>query len=91
MQEPLRSNFRVQRFLCHQLEALQRRKQWNPMSSPDKRCCGSGVCIINDAGECWCGQVWDGEKMAAPSLALRSVSNGAQEQAQDLGKLESDS
>jgi hypothetical protein len=38
------------------------------MKSPDKRCCGSGVCIINDAGECWCGQVWDGEKMAAPSL-----------------------
>ena len=40
------------------------------MKAPDKRCCGSGVCIINDAGECWCGQVWDGEKMAAPSLNL---------------------
>ncbi|QWD81215.1 hypothetical protein [Polynucleobacter sp. MWH-S4W17] len=38
------------------------------MKTPDKRCCGSGVCIINDAGECWCGQVWDGEKMSAPSL-----------------------
>jgi len=38
------------------------------MKAPDKRCCGSGVCIINDAGECWCGQVWNGEKMAAPSL-----------------------
>lgn len=32
------------------------------MNTPDKRCCGSGVCIINDVGECWCGQVWDGEK-----------------------------
>jgi len=42
------------------------------MKAPDKRCCGSGVCIINDAGECWCGQVWDGEKMAAPSLNLPS-------------------
>lgn len=41
------------------------------MKTPDKRCCGSGVCIINDAGECWCGQVWDGEKMAAPSLNLQ--------------------
>jgi hypothetical protein len=41
------------------------------MQSPDKRCCGSGVCIINDAGECWCGQVWDGEKMAAPSLNVK--------------------
>lgn len=38
------------------------------MKTPEKRCCGSGVCIINDAGECWCGQVWDGEKMSAPSL-----------------------
>jgi hypothetical protein len=38
------------------------------MKAPDKRCCGSGVCIINQAGECWCGQVWDGEKMSAPPL-----------------------
>ena len=29
----------------------------------DKRCCGRGVCIINDEGVCWCGQRWDGEKM----------------------------
>jgi hypothetical protein len=43
------------------------------MKTPDKRCCGSGVCIINDAGECWCGQVWDGEKMSAPSLNLQSA------------------
>lgn len=41
------------------------------MKAPDKRCCGSGVCIINEAGECWCGQVWDGEKMSAPSLNLQ--------------------
>jgi hypothetical protein len=38
------------------------------VKAPDKRCCGSGVCIINEAGECWCGQVWDGEKMSAPPL-----------------------
>ena len=43
------------------------------MSKPDERCCGSGVCIINDAGECWCGQVWDGEKMAAPSLNIKTM------------------
>ena len=43
------------------------------MKAPDKRCCGSGVCIINDAGECWCGQVWDGEKMAAPNLNLNKT------------------
>jgi hypothetical protein len=45
------------------------------MVSPDKRCCGSGVCIIDDAGQCWCGQVWDGEKMSAPSLIVQSSIN----------------
>jgi hypothetical protein len=40
------------------------------MATTDKRCCGSGVCIIDDAGQCWCGQVWDGEKMAAPALTI---------------------
>jgi hypothetical protein len=34
----------------------------------DDRCCGSGTCIINDQGECWCGQQWDGEKMCATKL-----------------------
>jgi hypothetical protein len=34
----------------------------------DTRCCGSGACIINQEGECWCGQAWDGEKMSWPKL-----------------------
>ena len=34
----------------------------------DKRCCGSGSCIINDEGVCWCGQRWDGEGMVPPNL-----------------------
>jgi hypothetical protein len=59
------------------------------MKTPDKRCCGSGVCIINDAGECWCGQVWDGEKMAAPSLKMHSAIDKSQDQNSD--KLTSDS
>jgi hypothetical protein len=29
----------------------------------DPRCCGTGTCIINNEGTCWCGQHWDGEKM----------------------------
>ena len=29
----------------------------------DSRCCGSGTCLINVEGVCWCGQRWDGEKM----------------------------
>jgi hypothetical protein len=44
------------------------------MASTDNRCCGSGVCIINADGECWCGQVWDGEKMAPPILTAQAPS-----------------
>lgn len=59
------------------------------MKATDKRCCGSGVCIINDAGECWCGQVWDGEKMAAPNLKLnmpkRLASEVDEKLSQDFG------
>ena len=32
----------------------------------DERCCGTGTCIINPEGFCWCGQKWDGEKMCFP-------------------------
>ncbi|QWE24148.1 hypothetical protein FD977_07730 [Polynucleobacter sp. AP-Elch-400A-B2] len=59
------------------------------MKAPDKRCCGSGVCIINEAGECWCGQVWDGEKMSAPPLMSAksqptdSESTGSKPESQD--------
>jgi hypothetical protein len=35
----------------------------------DPRCCGTGTCLINAAGECWCGQRWDGEKMCHAPLA----------------------
>jgi hypothetical protein len=34
----------------------------------DPRCCGTGTCIINAEGVCWCGQVWNGEKMCMPIL-----------------------
>lgn len=32
----------------------------------DPRCCGTGTCIINEDGQCWCGQRWDGERMCFP-------------------------
>ena len=32
----------------------------------DERCCGTGTCIIDAQGNCWCGQQWDGEKMCRP-------------------------
>ena len=33
----------------------------------DERCCGTGTCIIDSQGRCWCGQQWDGEKMCRPA------------------------
>lgn len=35
----------------------------------DERCCGTGTCIIDAQGNCWCGQKWDGEKMCYPTMA----------------------
>lgn len=32
----------------------------------DTRCCGTGTCIINAEGYCWCGQKWDGTRMCFP-------------------------
>jgi len=32
----------------------------------DERCCGTGTCLINAQGFCWCGQQWDGETMCRP-------------------------
>jgi len=37
--------------------------------SEDPRCCGSGMCIIDTEGHCWCGQQWDGQKMRHAPLA----------------------
>lgn len=39
----------------------------------DPRCCGTGTCIINAEGVCWCGQVWNGEKMCMPMLKNESM------------------
>jgi hypothetical protein len=35
----------------------------------DTRCCGTGTCIINSQGYCWCGQRWDGTRMCFPERA----------------------
>lgn len=35
----------------------------------DPRCCGSGTCIIDTEGRCWCGQRWDGQKMCRVPLS----------------------
>lgn len=47
--------------------------------SDDPRCCGTGTCIINAEGLCWCGQRWDGEKMCfAPEPTARPASASSQ-------------
>jgi len=33
----------------------------------DIRCCGTGTCLINAEGFCWCGQQWDGTQMCFPA------------------------
>ncbi len=41
--------------------------------SEDPRCCGSGTCIIDSQGQCWCGQRWDGEKMCPAQAASHAA------------------
>ena len=44
----------------------------------DIRCCGTGTCLINAEGFCWCGQQWDGTQMcfpAKPGAAAPSTSD----------------
>ena len=44
----------------------------------DKRCCGTGTCIIDAQGHCWCGQQWDGQKMCRPGQSTHDEQpNGA--------------
>ena len=37
----------------------------------DERCCGTGTCLINAEGLCWCGQQWDGQVMCRPGSAAQ--------------------
>ena len=45
----------------------------------DIRCCGTGTCLINAEGFCWCGQQWDGTKMcfSEPPVADTSAAHPA--------------
>jgi hypothetical protein len=55
----------------------------------DPRCCGSGTCIIDGEGRCWCGQQWNGHAMGPPplmtpaTLAPRDAEQGASDHAAD--------
>ena len=45
--------------------------------SEDLRCCGTGTCLINNEGHCWCGQRWDGTKMCFGGSDLQPVASAA--------------
>jgi len=49
----------------------------------DPRCCGTGTCIINAEGYCWCGQRWDGTRMCFPDPAPASDAEPANTAAPD--------
>jgi len=50
----------------------------------DERCCGTGTCIINAEGLCWCGQRWDGEKMCFMPEPSQDPAQGKQTESDDL-------
>lgn len=43
--------------------------------SHDDRCCGTGTCIINPDGLCWCGQQWNGTEMCRASKPASAAPN----------------
>ena len=50
----------------------------------DERCCGTGTCIINAEGLCWCGQRWDGEKMCFMPEPSQDPAQAKQPESDDL-------
>jgi hypothetical protein len=57
------------------------------MNEEDPRCCGTGTCIINAEGVCWCGQKWDGEKMCFPHATADSADAPRSDSAQNAKTL----
>ena len=45
----------------------------------DERCCGTGTCLINAEGLCWCGQQWDGQTMCRPGSVVPVDAKAASE------------
>jgi hypothetical protein len=49
--------------------------------SEDPRCCGSGTCIIDPEGRCWCGQQWDGRQMCPADPSQQPMAAAAERRA----------
>jgi hypothetical protein len=43
------------------------------MQEVDERCCGTGTCILDAQGLCWCGQQWDGLTMCKPATGCAEI------------------
>ena len=50
----------------------------------DERCCGSGTCIIDANGLCWCGQRWVGNQLCQNDVLASSQPVNASPQTVDL-------
>ena len=44
----------------------------------DERCCGTGTCLIDAEGRCWCGQQWNGTQLCRPTHDTAPVNNTGQ-------------
>jgi len=44
----------------------------------DRRCCGSGTCIIDVEGRCWCGQQWVSRPADQPSVEAEEAGDKEQ-------------
>lgn len=51
----------------------------------DPRCCGTGTCIINDEGFCWCGQQWNGTTMCFPANTSTDIAAAGSEGTATVG------
>ena len=56
----------------------------------DERCCGSGTCIINSEGNCWCGQRWNGTRMCFPEAASSKTHEENSPDSSSSSKVKSD-
>ena len=56
----------------------------------DVRCCGSGTCIINAEGFCWCGQQWNGTRMCFPEPASDTAADVNSVESSESQKINSD-
>jgi len=53
----------------------------------DTHCCGTGTCIINADGECWCGQWWNGTEMSYSNFDALNLDQPRQTILQDTAGL----